>query len=52
MNNKLQGISLMLIFAFAVCADGLMDKLGPVWFLVVASNVLGPAWYMTWRGYR
>lgn len=35
--------SFMLILLFAGAADGLMDALGPVWFLVVGAAVMGAA---------
>lgn len=36
--------SFMLIVLFAGAADGLMDKLGLMWFLIVGAVVMGAAW--------
>lgn len=34
----------MLILLFAGAADGIMDALGPVWFLAVGAVIMGGAW--------
>lgn len=42
--------SLMLILLFAGAADGLMDKLGLMWFLIVGAVVMGAAWALERMG--
>lgn len=39
----------LLVLLFAGAADGLMDVLGAVWFLVVGALVMGAAWALVRR---
>ena len=50
--ETLQGIALVVILAIAICADGLMNIMRPLGFVVLAAVLLGGAWYMAWRGYK
>ena len=40
-------IATLLILLLCAGADGLMDKLGPVWFPVAGGAVLAAAWALT-----
>lgn len=40
----------LLVLLFAGAADGLMDVLGPAWFLLAGALVMGLAWILERRG--
>ncbi len=42
----------LLVLLLAVMADGLMEALGPGWFMVVGLAVLGAAWGLVEVGER
>lgn len=49
---KLQGGAFALVLAVALFADGLMDLLGPLGFLLTAGPVMGLAGGLVWRSYQ
>ena len=52
MKKHLQTIAAALILAVALLADGLMDTLGPLGFLLVTGPVLIAAGAMVWASNR
>lgn len=47
MNKRTSLASFLLVLLFAAAADGLMEALEPVGFLVIGTAVMGTAWALS-----